>query len=580
MTEQEQGLARILGTNLQKFLQHALDCSNPSCILPLCVNTKLTLQHSQGCKKHKCAICQEMKSLASKHSDSCVDFHCRIPFCMEAKLDTHKRARIDLSDCLDAILKDNENAEGSTEIERVDIATTARSPGCLKSLRNSQDRESTPIHTARTQGCLESLTNSQDRESTAIHTVVTVPTSPSFLKPLISMNSYSPVASSTMVNLSAPFCKTSSIANLPRLCPDQGRGQSSINTATDTNDSPWCGFIEPFPASQDSTFTTTTQERATPRSLVVKRNARENTARNHQPVMTGLLFPSPPTRKQNATQDPKVRKEKQSLQYESSSSSRNQDGLSNAPGRSVKETTTRQIIEERPPFNLSSRNESPPNQTTSTQQEFSLLRTNSYPQVNLKRINRSASLNTPATYAKTPRLQSEHRRCKSLVKQNSVTATSQWDPFMEPSSASCEDPLTARTQAVPNPLFSVKGSIPGNVTRKQQSLKANSSISTVQSENAQSQQVRQSTDREIQKTTYLLNTACLSSVAQASHSASRAIGISDHVSRDSRTLLKARLIHTLYHLLHLIMQKLETREEIFMCIKSLRNALHEIKTLQ
>lgn len=266
---------------------------------------------------------------------------------------------------------------------------------------------------------------------------------------------------------------------------------------------------------------------------------------------------------------------------ESSSSSRNQDGLSNAFGRSVKETTTRQIIEERPPFNLSSSNESTPDQTTSTQQEFSLLRTNSYPQVNLKRINRSASLNTPATYAKSPRLQSEHRRCKSLVKQNSVTATSQWDPFMEPIPASREEPLTARTQTVPNPLFAVKGRrMPENVATKQQSLKANASTSTVQSENALSQQASQSTDIEIQKTTDLFNTACLSSVAEASHSAPRATDISGHVTRDSRTLLKARLIHTLYHLLHLIMQKLETREEILLCIKSLRNALHEIKTLQ
>lgn len=274
MTEQEQQ-AKILGTNLQQFLQHALDCSNPSCILPLCVNTKLTLQHLQGCKKHKCAICQEMKSLTSKHSESCVDYHCRIPFCMEAKLDTYKRVRIDLSDCLDAILKDNENAEGSTEIERVDIATTAITRGCLESLRKSQERESTPNHT------------------------VTAPTSPSVLEPVIGMNSYSPVASSTMVNLSAPFCKTSSIANLPRLFRDQGRGQSSINAATDANDSPWCGYMEPFPASQDSTFTTTNQERATPRSFVVKRNARQNAARN-QHVMIGLSSPSPPTRQQNA----------------------------------------------------------------------------------------------------------------------------------------------------------------------------------------------------------------------------------------------------------------------------------------
>lgn len=263
----------------------------------------------------------------------------------------------------------------------------------------------------------------------------------------------------------------------------------------------------------------------------------------------------------------------------STSSSNNHEVSSTAPGRNLKETTTRQIIEERPSLNQNSSNVSAPNQTTSTQQEFLLLRTNSYPPVNLKRINRSASLNTPATYAKSPRLQSEHRRCQSLVNQNSVTSTSQWDTFMEPIPASREDPLTTRTQTTPNPLFAVKESMPENVATKQQSLKANSSTSTVQSENALSQQGSQSTDIEIKKTTDL-NTACLSSVAEAFHSAPRSIGTSGHVTRDSRTLLKARLIHTLYHLMHLIMQKLKTREEILMCIKSLRNVLNEIKTLQ
>lgn len=273
MAEPQQGV-RVFN-NLHHFLQHALDCSDPSCILPLCVNTKLTLQHSQECNKRKCTICQEMKSLASKHSESCVDYHCRVPFCMEAKLHTHnKRTQmlIDLNDCLDVILKDNENAEGSREIERVSTVATARPQRFLKSLRKSQDREITSDQTG------------------------TAPNSPSLFKPV---NTHSPVASSAVVNpCSATFFKASSPAKLPRLSFDKDRGQASINATTDTNDSLWCGFMEPFPSSQDSTFTATSQERATPRSSEEERKARENATTNHQ-VVIDLSSTSPPTRQQN-----------------------------------------------------------------------------------------------------------------------------------------------------------------------------------------------------------------------------------------------------------------------------------------
>ena len=251
MAEQHQGPGMF--NNLKHFLQHALDCSNPSCILPLCVNIKLTLQHLKKCKKLNCTICQEMKSLASKHSESCVDYHCRIPFCTEAKRDSRKRTQIDLSDCLDAIFKDN------------DTATTPRQQGCFES----------------------------GRYSTANHTVA-APTSLS-----VFMDTYSPaVASSTMADLSAPLYKTPSLANLPGLCPDQSKEQSSINPANDKDNSPWCAFMEPFPSSQESTLATTTQERATPQSLVLERKARENAVEN-QHVLINLSSLSPPTQERN-----------------------------------------------------------------------------------------------------------------------------------------------------------------------------------------------------------------------------------------------------------------------------------------
>ena len=81
---------------LQSFLPHALDCADPNCLRPLCVNLKLTLRHVQLCEKaDKCTICQGMKSLAATHSNSCRDFYCRVPFCMEAKVTTQQQILMD-----------------------------------------------------------------------------------------------------------------------------------------------------------------------------------------------------------------------------------------------------------------------------------------------------------------------------------------------------------------------------------------------------------------------------------------------------------------------------------------------------
>lgn len=81
---------------LQSFLPHALDCADPNCLRPLCVNLKLTLRHVQVCEKvDKCAICQGMKSLAATHSNSCRDYYCRVPFCMEAKVATQQQILMD-----------------------------------------------------------------------------------------------------------------------------------------------------------------------------------------------------------------------------------------------------------------------------------------------------------------------------------------------------------------------------------------------------------------------------------------------------------------------------------------------------
>ena len=81
---------------LQSFLPHALDCVDPNCLHPLCVNLKLTLRHIQHCKKlDQCTICQGMRSLAVNHSNSCRDYYCRVPFCMESKVTTQQQILMD-----------------------------------------------------------------------------------------------------------------------------------------------------------------------------------------------------------------------------------------------------------------------------------------------------------------------------------------------------------------------------------------------------------------------------------------------------------------------------------------------------
>ena len=249
MADQKQGTGCRAFSNLQQFLQHALNCSNPSCILPLCVNTKLKLQHSQGCKKLSCAICQEVRYLASKHSESCVDFNCRIPFCRGPKPDSHKRAQFN-------------------------------------------------------QGCFESLSNNQDRESAPNLTLAT-PTSTSVSRPEISRGSLPPMTSSTTINDPAPFHSTLSGTKSPRHLPsDNNVVLSNINVVSDTASfAPWCSFVEPLPAYHESTLTTNTQERTT---WPPETTAGENVAANAH-IMTDLSSPCLPTRQQNDAVSVQVR---------------------------------------------------------------------------------------------------------------------------------------------------------------------------------------------------------------------------------------------------------------------------------
>ena len=136
---------------LQNFLPHALDCVDPNCLLPLCVNLKLTLRHAQGCKKvDNCTICQGIKSLASSHSNSCRDYYCRVPFCMEAKVTAQQQVLMDeLGKVFDAGLDSQEDGEtihpsqDTKEECRREEASRMHSDSHCMAVRNSET--STPV---------------------------------------------------------------------------------------------------------------------------------------------------------------------------------------------------------------------------------------------------------------------------------------------------------------------------------------------------------------------------------------------------------------------------------------------------
>lgn len=364
--------------NFQQFLQHTLSCVNPECLLPHCVNMKLALKHSRGCKKENCPLCQQMKTLASKHSKSCMDLYCCLPFCMEEKLRSFVHSQFgQIDDCLEAAPQGPRREAFSEDTKRISNRS---------GLSNSSER----------------------KEATTPHTT---------------------------------------------------EGSSALNL-----------------------------------------------------------------------------------------------GSSQGEG-------------------------STPNQNKSTQ-EFplsSLYRTNSYPSVNLKRMNRSASLNMPSTFAKSARLNSEHRRRESLSNENVALDSSQSKPIP----ASPKTPLRPRAHTMPNPPFALKGSMPKNTETKTQSLEEPSSTSNLQSKDAVDHRASQRTDVKVQKTSDLLAMACSCSGGKTSHitRSEEDTSFNTTMTEDSQTMLKARLVHTLYKLLHLIMQKMERKEEILICINSLRTALHQIKTL-
>lgn len=273
MAKQEQ---RAILSNAEGLLKHALDCSDPRCILPTCVNTKLMLRHSQGCQKvNTCTICLKMKSLVLKHTESCVDIHCQIPFCCQARLDTIKRAQIHLGDSFGVALN-------------TDYGSLAEIP--------QMQRDNVDI--ARPQSCPQSFDNNLESKSTR-RRAISNPTTPSCVQHAISiLSDYPPVPFNEMVDHSEQFETTSSFPNLSQSCPEQLKDQSSINAANDMANLPCCSFVGPFPASSESTLKTATMATASP-SFVVETREWGNTSATNDSVVSAASSPSAPGQGQN-----------------------------------------------------------------------------------------------------------------------------------------------------------------------------------------------------------------------------------------------------------------------------------------
>lgn len=121
---------------LQSYLPHSLNCVDPNCLSPICVNLKLILRHVPNCDKQGdlCSICQGMKSLAANHANSCRDYYCRVPFCWEAKVASEQQKLIDE---LATTLPDlDESHTGAKEAEQ----TCATVVTCRKTANDSSLR--------------------------------------------------------------------------------------------------------------------------------------------------------------------------------------------------------------------------------------------------------------------------------------------------------------------------------------------------------------------------------------------------------------------------------------------------------
>ena len=213
--------------NSQGLQQHALNCSDSACIIPMCVNKKLLLlKHSQGFQTvNACKVSQTLKTLTIEPAGSCIEPKCLIPFRMGANDNPYKGAQTDLNDHLGDVIKDNFPLEFSFE-----------------------QRDSSEI--SRPQGVRSKVTQRLAKSTLA---------PPPYLKTAKDAMKVNPTVQplNVLINHSSSVQTTSSPAHLaPQSCLVQRKDQSSVNAANGMTGLTRRALMELFPVSSAGTLTT------------------------------------------------------------------------------------------------------------------------------------------------------------------------------------------------------------------------------------------------------------------------------------------------------------------------------------
>lgn len=158
--------------------------------------------------------------------------------------------------------------------------------------------------------------------------------------------------------------------------------------------------------------------------------------------------------------------------------------------------------------------------------------------------------------------------------------TTQLDASTGPLSASEEGPITTKIQKTFTPLLAEKVDVQEYTGTQQQgmsSLLPDRSFQSCQATQAANAAIRGGIDYPFSTNVDVSNCSApmAQSVGDNPYGAMRG-----NQGSNGNAVLKARLMDALNKLLGLGLQRLETKEELVICIKSLRKAVEEIKALE
>ena len=251
--------------DIEQFLLHGLHCQEPNCLLPLCVNTKLMFKHTQRCSKTDCSFCQQITCLIPKHTESCVDNFCCVPFCMETKLKTFLESQVDQSKETDAAATKSQESHALA----VDSEISSISTGMPFSASPSKTTQRKKIVI----DC--SVPVGRERELASNQTASAQESSTPFIQ--LSADSFLPRALKRTRTPCPSRAKVTSLVKLPRpTLKEHGCQKLTKATATLAH-----AKNEPISTSHGSSLTTATRETTTS-LLVTQETVEENAVQSTQ----------------------------------------------------------------------------------------------------------------------------------------------------------------------------------------------------------------------------------------------------------------------------------------------------------